>query len=282
MSMPDSGWGPAAPRPASLCPGERGGPGGGCAPPQVALRTRPSRTRRPAAQRPGPAQTCRWALRGGRAGALEPTPARSRGPHGPAGKARGPLGLSGEAPPYPARALDPRAPTSAQVLPPRQQRQQQVATRRLPAGAQLPARLHGPAARCRRNPGPARPRPQWPRADVRAAPRAAGRCARGPPGGPSLGRGEGGAPGGGAAGRGGAGSVETGRRLCCVPLRRDPRCPDATECRPEGAGGRAGGAGLALPAPRASSPCAAGRGLGSARGPGPWEEGQGGAGSCGR
>lgn len=139
------------------------------------------------------------------------------------------------------------APTSAQILPSRQKRQQQVAARRLAAGAQLPARLHGSSRLAPRlsgpelSQGPGRPRLPGPQAGVRASPRAAGRCARGPPWGPepqAARRAE--RPGGGAAPRGGAGGSlrhAAGVRRLCAPLRGDSGCPDASH-RVPGRGGR--------------------------------------------
>lgn len=75
------------------------------------------------------------------------------GAHGSRGQARkgGRTSGSPSGPPSPVQPLG-RAPTSAQVLAPRQQRQQQVAARGLPARAQLPARLHG--SRRRYSPAP--------------------------------------------------------------------------------------------------------------------------------
>lgn len=78
-----------------------------------------------------------------------------------------------------------RAPTSAQVSPSRQQRQQQVSARGFPGRVQLPASFHG--AGCLVLPpsdpelplGPARPPLQRLRAGVGATRVAAGRCAHG-------------------------------------------------------------------------------------------------------
>lgn len=80
-----------------------------------------------------------------------------------------------------------RAPTSAQVSPSRQQRQQQVSARGFPGRVQLPASFHG--ARCLVLPpsdpelplGLARPPLQRLRAGVGATRVAAGRCAHGRP-----------------------------------------------------------------------------------------------------
>lgn len=153
---------------------------------------------------------------------------------------RGPLSLHGVRPPGRSRSAG--APTSAQVFSPRQQRQQQVAARRLPARDQLPARLHGSRRQPPRLSGPelsrgsARPRPQWPRAGVCTTPGAAGRCARGPPRGPEP-RAARRRSGGGAGPRRGAGPGSrrraAGVRGLCAPLPGELRCGEtAPSARP--------------------------------------------------
>lgn len=170
------------------------------------------------------------------------------------------------------------APTSAQVGPPRQQRQQQVAARRLPGRAQLRARLH----ESRR---PRRPSPAPNSAGVQAGPGgsepsdsgAAGRCARGRPGGPEArgaqraGAGRG--PGRGR-GRGHAPGVTADGAGLARGSRGNLQCPGRGRARRSG---RVAGAGPSPQPPRpgveGGSPVRAGRegwgvpgtGAGSAR-----------------
>lgn len=136
-----------------------------------------------------------------------------------------------------------RAPTSAQVSPPRQQRQQQVTARRFPGRVQLPSSLHGVGAGCCCLPTL---NFSWVRRGHRcrdselASERLVSLLGAVPTGGlgaPSHGPAEGGAAGGGAAGRGWAGVAETLPRplqaLCA--FEPEPEVPRSqTACTSQG------------------------------------------------